>query len=212
MTVLSQTAAEAQKSRADWLGAAIEALKSRGVEAVQITGLARGMGITRGSFYWHFKNREALLDAILAEWRARNTGVMLDALKAARGLDDGLLALFSVWLDHTRFDPALDQAIRDWSRRSDRVAALARAEDDARIAAITDFLTRFGFDQPEALIRARVIYLTQVSYYALGITETVEERLSYLDPYFQCFLGRSPDRAAAQTYFADYLARLSGAG
>ena len=212
MNVLSQTPPESRTTRADWLSAAIDALKSRGVEAVQITDLARALGISRGSFYWHFKNRDALLDAILAEWRARNTGVMLDALHGAQSLDDGLLALFSVWLDHTRFDPALDQAVRDWSRHAPTVAALARAEDTARIVAISNFLEWFGFAQPEAFIRARVIYLTQVSYYALGITETVEERLSYLDPYFRCFIGRAPDHVAAQAYFADYLDKLSRSG
>lgn len=201
-----------RKTRADWLNAAADLLKSRGIDAVQITALARALGITRGSFYWHFDNREALLAALLDEWRARNTGVMLDALAGARGLDDGLLALFAVWVDHTRFDPALDQAVRDWARHAPAIAADLRAEDDARIAAIADFLAHHGFDTPEAFIRARVIYLTQVSYHALGISETVSERLSYLDPYFQCFIGRSPDPDATDAYFADDLARLDRDG
>ncbi|QYX56653.1 TetR/AcrR family transcriptional regulator [Roseovarius sp. SCSIO 43702] len=197
-----------RKTREDWLDAAIGLLKAEGIEAVQITALSRALGITRGSFYWHFEDRADLLAAVLDTWRARNTGVMLDALAGARGLDDGLLALFAVWVDHTRFDPALDQAVRDWARRAPDVAASLRAEDDARIAAIAAFLDRHGFDRPEAFIRARVIYLTQVSYHALGITESVPERLSYLDPYFRCFIGRPPDAEAARAYFAGYLATL----
>ena len=197
-----------RKTRDDWLEAAIGLLKSGGIETVQITALSRALGITRGSFYWHFENRDDLLGAMIARWRARNTGVMLDALSGARDLDGGLLALFSVWVDHTRFDPALDQAVRDWARHAPHVARAVSAEDDARMAAISDFLIRHGFAQPEAYIRARVIYLTQVSYYALGICDPGPERLGYLDPYFRCFIGRPPDRDAAEAYVSDYLAML----
>jgi len=215
LTLLTQTHAAApdpQKTRADWLSVAIDALKQGGIDAVQITGLARALDITRGSFYWHFENRDDLLRAILEEWRARNTGVMLEALHGARDLDDGLLSLFSVWVDHTRFDPGLDQAVRDWARHAPDIADIAASEDENRITAIAGFLTSHGFAHPEAFIRARVIYLTQVSYYALGITDPVPDRLTYLDAYFMCFIGRPADPAAAQAYFAKYHAMRAREG
>jgi len=115
----------------DWLEAALATLVSGGIEAVQITVLARDLGVTRGSFYWHFESREALLDALLTEWRARNTGVMVEALEGTTTLDDGILALFSVWVDHRRFDPRLDQAVRDWARHSEQLRGVVKAEDAA---------------------------------------------------------------------------------
>ena len=185
----------------DWLTAALNALTEGGIETVQITVLARTLGVTRGSFYWHFESREALLSALLDEWRARNTGVMLEATAKTASLDLGILALFSVWVDHTRFDQRLDQAVRDWARRDDTLRDLIKAEDDARVGAVSDMFKRHGYPETEAFIRARVIYFTQISFYALEVEndETLAERMGYLDEYFLCFTGREidPDIAAA---------------
>lgn len=203
MTLLSADAAAGRQPtlrRESWIEEAVRTLTDGGVDAVQITRLARRLGVTRGSFYWHFENREALLDALLAEWRARNTDVMLEALAAAETLEDGILALFAIWVDHRRFDPALDQAVRDWARRSDAVRSVVAREDDARVAAVAAFYERLGYATTEAFVRARVLYFTQVSYYALGISEPMERRLSYLGAYFRCFTGREIDPSAADAF------------
>ena len=189
----------------DWVAAALELLIADGIEAVQITVLARKLKVTRGSFYWHFDSREALLDALLAEWRARNTGVMVEAVSQTATLDDGILSLFSVWTDHTRFDPALDQAIRDWSRHVEALRAVVQTEDDARVAAISDFFQRHGYEPTEAFIRARVIYFTQLSYYALNVQEPMADRMSYLSAYFVAFTGREIDPETAARQIEKYL-------
>ncbi|WP_338549870.1 TetR/AcrR family transcriptional regulator [Roseovarius phycicola] len=188
-------------TRDDWIEAAQTMLIDSGVEAVQITVLARALSVTRGSFYWHFDNREALLDALIHRWRTRNTNVMVDTVSDAETLDDGILALFAVWTDHRRFDPDLDQAIRDWARYDDALREKVKAEDAARVQAVSAFFERFGYPQPEAFIRARVICFTQITYYALDVAndETLEERLGYLEAYFRSFTGRDiqPDTVAA---------------
>ena len=186
----------------NWLAAALNALSERGIESVQITALSRDLGVTRGSFYWHFESREALLDALLAEWQLRNTGVMLEALATASSLDDAILALFAVWVDHSRFDPKLDQAIRDWARHDEAVRTAVKSEDDARVSAIAALFETHGYAKAEAFIRARVIYFTQISFYALRIEEdeTLAERMSYLSEYFLCFTGREIDADIASAY------------
>jgi AcrR family transcriptional regulator len=191
-----------QLTREDWIDAAITILTDQGVEAVQITALARHLNITRGSFYWHFEGREDLLNAVVAEWQRRNTGVMLDVLKKAKSLDGGLLDLFQVWVEMAEFDSRLDQSVREWARRADDVLSQVQAEDDSRVAAIATFLESHGFEPTEAFVRARVIYFTQVSYYALGVKEPMAQRLKYLDAYFQCFIGRSPAPEAATAFIA----------
>lgn len=189
----------------NWIEAALDLLVEDGIDAVQITVLARKLGVTRGSFYWHFDSREALLDALLAEWQARNTGVMVEAIADTRTLDDGILALFAVWTDHTRFAPKLDQAIRDWSRYADTLRETVQAEDDSRVAAIAEFFQRFDYDPTEAFIRARVIYFTQLSYYALNVQEPMADRISYLAAYFRAFTGREIDTHAAARQSAKFL-------
>ena len=189
----------------DWLVAALDVLVNDGIKAVQITALARRLNVTRGSFYWHFDSRETLLAALLVEWRARNTGVMVEALCDAETLDEGILSLFSIWSDHARFDPKLDQAIRDWARHCDALRTTLQAEDDARVATITDFFLRHDYEPTDAFIRARVIYFTQLSYYALNVQEPMADRLSYLAAYFLSFTGREINPQAADRQIARFL-------
>ena len=127
---------------------------------------------------------------------------MLTALSESSGLQQGILDLFAVWVDHTRFDPKLDQAVRDWARRSEAVRESVAQEDGNRVAAIADFYRRNGFAETEAFIRARVIYFTQVSYYALGIQEPMTDRMSYLEAYYRCFTGQEIDEDAAAAFGA----------
>ncbi len=195
-------------TREDWTDAALSMLVENGIDAVQITVLARHLQVTRGSFYWHFESRDALLTALIDRWRDRNTNVMVEAVADAATLDDGILALFAVWTDHRRFDPDLDQAVRDWARYDDSLRDRVKAEDAARVQAIARFFERFGYEQPEAFIRARVICFTQITYYALGVAEdeSFKQRMGYLDAYFRCFTGRDITPGTAEAY-RDLLAR-----
>ncbi|MEO0773581.1 MAG: TetR/AcrR family transcriptional regulator, partial [Pseudomonadota bacterium] len=115
-----------------------------------------------------------------------------------------ILELFAVWVDHTRFDPDLDSAIRAWAKHDVALSETLKTEDSARITSIAAFFERFGFEAQEAFIRARVIYLTQISFYALGIDEDADvmHRLNYLDDYFRSFTGRDIDPVIAETYRA----------
>ena len=211
MTLLATPEKTQRLAAADWISAALDVLKESGVEAVQITTLAKRLSVTRGSFYWHFENREDLLAALIAEWRARNTGVMVEAIRDVPSLDDGILALFSVWVDHTRFDAQLDQAVRDWARHDHALRATVKQEDDARVAAIAAFFAAQGYAKLEAFIRARVIYFTQISFYALHIEdeESLAQRMSYLNDYFRCFTGRDIDPDIAKAYRAANLKGLN---
>ena len=191
-------------TRDDWILAAIEALLSGGIEAVRILKLSNRLEVTRGSFYWHFDSHDDLLNAILAEWRARNTGVMIDVLRNAKELEDGILNLFSVWVDHSQFNPHLDQAVRDWARRSPDVHDVVSQEDDNRVHEIATFFERQDYPETEAFIRARVIYFTQISYFALGVKEPMEQRFEYLAAYFRTFTGREITPSVAKAYAARY--------
>ncbi|MEM1200547.1 MAG: TetR/AcrR family transcriptional regulator [Pseudomonadota bacterium] len=198
---------EPQLNRDDWIVEALHVLLNEGVEHVQITRLARELNVTRGSFYWHFAGRDDLLKALLAEWRARNTGVMIEVLEHAPSLEAGILDLFSVWVDHSKFDPLLDQAVRDWARRDADIQKTVAQEDDDRVEAIASFLRGQDYEPIDAFIRARVIYFTQLSYYALSVSEPMETRMEYLSAYYTCFTGRTIDNAAAQVFKARLAAK-----
>ena len=194
-----QAAAEPRLGRGDWIDAALETLLTMGVEALRITRLADELSVTRGSFYWHFKDRGDLLDALVDRWRAKNTAAVIEAVETASSLADGILGLFDAWIDPDRFDPRLDAALRDWARRAPDIRQAVEAADRIRLDAVTGLFRRFGYPMPEAFIRARVIYFAQIGYYTLVHDEPMDERFDYLEAYFKSFTGvpLDPDRAAA---------------
>jgi AcrR family transcriptional regulator len=72
---------EARLSAADWEAAALDALADSGLAGVAVEPLARRLGVTKGSFYWHFADRDALLAAALAHWERSHTERVIEALE-----------------------------------------------------------------------------------------------------------------------------------
>ena len=186
--------------RADWLRSALQLLISDGIDAVQITRLATSMSVTRGSFYWHFKGREDLLSAMLAEWHAANNAFFKETLRDCHTLPDTVLKFFEIWVGTGLFSPQLDQSVRDWARLDGAVLALVRAEDTRRIGDIADAFARCGFDGAEADMRARVLYFSQVGYTANNLDEAMNERLSRLKQYYHVYTGRELDAGIAKAF------------
>jgi AcrR family transcriptional regulator len=143
--------------RAQWLMAGLESLRKGGPSGVRVERLAADLGITKGSFYWHFRNREELLEALLEHWSREMTDVefeRIDALEA--DLAARLLALADDVLEKGmgRYDPA----IRAWARTERKVAAAVAQVDRRRVRALTGFFEEGGFKAAEARIRARLFY------------------------------------------------------
>ena len=207
-TLLDEVAggASGPLTRADWLAAAIRIFIAEGVASVRITRLADELKMTRGSFYWHFTDRDDLLSAIVEFWARKNTRAVVSACEGIDDLSQGVFALFDAWIDPDIFDPRLDLAIREWARRDAAIRKLVAKADARRIEAISALYGRAGFARPEAFIRARVIYFTQIGYYALEVKETLAERLGYLESYYLSFTGRSLDPAVAAAYRRRHLA------
>jgi len=178
----------------DWIVAARTALISGGVDRVKVDRLARVLKVTRGSFYWHFSSRVALLDALLQDWQARNTAPFAAAVKRPdhNGIEE-FKAIINMWLEEQDYDPAYDAAVRDWARTSNRVAALVRKVDRERIDLLSEIFRDLGHNKEEALIRARVTYFHQVGYYTLGLGESKEQRHKLAPLYLRVLLGRKLD-------------------
>jgi AcrR family transcriptional regulator len=140
-----------------WLRAGLEALRKGGVAAVRVERLAADLGVTKGSFYWHFRDRGALLDALLEFWSREMTDAEFERIQALRaGLAARLLALAQDVLEKGmgRYDPA----IRGWARTDRKVAAAVAQVDRRRVRALTGFFEEGGFSAAEARTRARLFY------------------------------------------------------
>ena len=192
-------------SRDIWLDAARQAFLEGGLEAVKIQPLANRLNIARTSFYWFFKDRKALLDALLEEWEAKNTGAFVDACSAyAETISEAVLNLIVVFHDETLFEPQLDFAVRGWAHQSDAVAARIHRTDEQRLAAIREMFARFGFVESDADVRARTVYLTQIGYISMQVNESNAVRISRAPGYVKTFCGVAP----SQTELARFYARL----
>ena len=77
----------------DWVRAALEAIAEGGLAAVAVEPLARRLGTTKGSFYWHFPNRDALIAAALAEWERVETEQVIERVSVVRDPAERLRAL-----------------------------------------------------------------------------------------------------------------------
>lgn len=191
-------------SRTLWLDAARAAFLAGGVDAVKVQPLGATLGLSRTSFYWVFKDRDALLSALLDDWEATNTRALRVGAEAyAETLPEAVLNLISVFLDEARFVPRYEMAMRGWAHRSDTVAARVAQNDADRLDAIRAMFARFGQPATEADVRARTVYLVQMGYIALQTRETLAERLRRVPDYVRTFAG-TPATAAE---IARFLAR-----
>lgn len=180
----------------DWLGQALAALVSDGVDAVLILPLAKKLKVSRSSFYWYFKNRKDLLDHLLRHWMSTNTAAIIEhAGRPSETAVQGVLHIFECWVNEAAYNPRLDIAVRSWATKSSAVRALVEKADEARLVAITQMYQRHGFDDEDAFIRARILYYVQVGYYALELKETMESRLSHVAAYLRAFTGEEPTKA-----------------
>lgn len=193
---------QASLTRGDWLAAALDCLIESGVDSVKITRLAERLGVTRGSFYWHFKDRAEVLDGLLEVWRRTNTAALINAVADAPGPHEGVLGLFACWLDTRLYNPKLDMAIRAWAQGDSKLLAQVRIADQERLEAIAQMYERGGQSRHQAIVSARNVYYMQMGYYALDVGERWGERITYLRQYYQSYVGAELDPAAEADFFA----------
>lgn len=170
--------------RDDWLDAAFRAAVDHGFDAIRVLSLAEDLKVTRGSFYWHFKDHADLIAALIERWRAREIalypGLQSDAhpdpVKDIEAMLDTVLAFGGDDLNNIRFELAL----RGLGRRDAVVATMLRKTDDMRIALFTRKFTRLVGEEKTAADLATLFYLSVVgSYHALIRPQTASSTKRY---------------------------------
>jgi AcrR family transcriptional regulator len=159
--------ADAPVSRHDWVRMGLRMLAESGIDAVRVEPLAARLGVTKGSFYWHFADRAALHAAMLAEWRQSATrDIVAGVGKAASSATDQLHDLLAVTTS-SRTGGRLEAAIRSWASMDDRAARFVAAVDNERIEFGATLLREMGVSRPTAEVRARIVYLALIGSYFL---------------------------------------------
>lgn len=195
-------------TREDWLRLARDVLIDQGVEAVRILSLGQILAVSRSSFYWYFESRQDLLDQLLQSWRENNTRHLVErAYRPEPTITAAVLAVCECWVDPRLFDPKLDFAIRAWARSQPDIRRAVEEADGERLAAMVAMFHRYGYPEPEATVRARVFYLTQIAYFSLDFTETLDRRFAQAQAYMLTFTGKLATEDELQK-LADYMKSL----
>ncbi|EIT71720.1 MULTISPECIES: TetR/AcrR family transcriptional regulator [Hydrocarboniphaga] len=127
VTTTPKSANRATLTAANWAEAALDAIAENGIEAVAVEPLARRLGVTKGSFYWHFTHREALLHAALELWERHETADAIARAESAPDARERMLSLF--------------RQLASMDRRSERVLLALSGSDNAAARACVQRVT-----------------------------------------------------------------------
>lgn len=169
-----------------------------GVDDVKVDRLARELSVTRGSFYYHFADRQDLLDALLDDWEANNQKELSELAKYLEQATPDLSDIFRLWLSEDPTFPSFDMAIRVWARKATKIAKVVHRVDEAWIDLFKQFFVSNGVSDIESFVRARVMYFHQVGYYALSIDEGLDERIRLTPYYYKVLTGSEPSAPLAE--------------
>jgi AcrR family transcriptional regulator len=146
---------------AAWIESALHVLAERGVDGIRVEVLAKQLNVTKGSFYWHFKDRAALLDAMLQEWRRRATLEVIEKLESTHEPAlKRLHRLLRLQFDARRaeFGADIELSVRLWGRHDHHPARVLHEIDELRLRYISKLLEELGIDKSESRARAILIY------------------------------------------------------
>ncbi|GGL08860.1 TetR/AcrR family transcriptional regulator [Deinococcus radiotolerans] len=141
----------------DWLRAAYHHFADHGPDGVRVERLARTLGVSKGSFYWHHRDRQALLTALLSRWEQLSTDLIHTAeqqpcprASVQWVLDSLLQSVPNSVRSETQF--------LNWSRSDPQAALVAARVEDRRVAFLTRQVRRSGLDPADAPLRAELLY------------------------------------------------------
>jgi len=166
--------------RTTWIDEGLRALAASGPDAVRIEPLARALGVTRGGFYWHFKDRRALLDAILDAWERRSTDEVLERVEREGGDARDKLRRAGARTFSRDLLP-IDLAVRDWARRDKAVARRLRRVDNRRIAYLRSLIGTFCPDPDEVEGRSMLAFSLAIGNHFIAAEHGARGRAQVLD-------------------------------
>jgi AcrR family transcriptional regulator len=144
-----------QLSAKDWLDQGLKALTKSGFTALKAEPLAKAIGVSRGSFYWHFADIAAFHAAILKHWREVAAEQIIASLEAASAHDDPLALLLRQAFGSRL---ALENAVRTWATVDAAARAAVQAIDRRRLDYVAKLLGGAGLTAEVAQARAQILY------------------------------------------------------
>ncbi|MFZ4537469.1 TetR/AcrR family transcriptional regulator [Propionivibrio sp.] len=149
-----------QLDRNEWVDGAIEALADEGMAGMRVEALAKRFGVTKGSFYWHFKDRQDLLNGVLQTWKEGRIRDIDKQSSAAPGKEcDQLLQVIDTYgTNRNQKGISIELAVRDWARRDTQAHLVVEEVDTYRLESTRKLFVASGFSDNEAKSRSLLLY------------------------------------------------------
>jgi AcrR family transcriptional regulator len=177
-------------TRDDWVQAALTAIAEGGLAAVAVEPLAARLGATKGSFYWHFANRDALLQAALAQWEEQTTTVVREEINNAPQDPPARLRMLVTRVIALAEQDAVGPALIA-NAKHPAVQPLLLRVTRARIQLTVDLLCSMGLDPHQAKLRAMLAYSAYLGHAQLAHStpeltfQSKQQRHEYLEHVLQ---------------------------
>lgn len=175
-----------RQSRNSWLQAALKVLAKGGIDQVRVESLARNLGVTKGSFYWHFKDREQFLDELLNFWADQSTQTVIANPDYPT---DSIARVRAVAEDIVRRDlGGMDPHIRSWTQYDKQRAKVVARIDKIRFEFLRDLFMAAGFSASGADIRAQSLYRYALGEQFILVSESMSRRLQKMQAHVDLLL------------------------
>ena len=175
-----------RQSKKSWLDAGLQALASGGVDKVRVESLAKNLGVTKGSFYWHFKDREQFLDELLSFWAEQSTQTVIanpnyptDSKERVRAVAEDI-----VRRDLGKMDPH----IRSWTQYDKRRGKVVAKIDKMRFEFLRDLFLAAGFSITGASLRAQSLYRYVLGEQFISGRESMGQRVQRMQAHVNLLL------------------------
>ncbi len=175
MSPMSPSQTGSRLSAEDWIAGGLELLAEEGLAGIKIDALARRLGVTKGSFYWHFENLSAFLDAMAERYCARRDAE-IETFGDTAPLEPRARLLYFM---ERLTDPAtwnLERAVRAWAYSNPRLQAYVAEQDIWAFGQVRTCFDQLGFTAVEAEIRAKTLYYAGIGFLHTGSLGEPERR------------------------------------
>jgi AcrR family transcriptional regulator len=171
--------AKVRTPRGAWVDAALQALAAGGPDAVRIEALAVSLGVSKGGFYWHFKDRQALLDEMLDTWEKAVVDDVIALIESEPADPHAKLQQLRELAGSVDFPVEL--ALRDWSRRDRSVAKRVRRIDNRRMEYLRSLFGALGPDEDEVEARSMLAFSLFIGSYFIVADHGARSRRDVLE-------------------------------
>lgn len=167
-------------SAQEWIEAAFRALSTGGPQAIKAEAIARDLGVSKGSFYWHFTNVADLKTKMLTHWYEAATQEIIAQVNQVKGSPADRLSTLVDIATSNKSEPyggvSVEAAIRDWGKFSQEAGEMVKRVDTQRLNYLTEQLVAADFDEKSARTSAEILYAGLIGLEILAIEDLANLR------------------------------------